>query len=99
MKVTKSDRGFEFLEHPARGLGDDELASQSFSPPTKGTTMDKDLDQPIPKTIERKKLARLALCDSPDLPPVVNDDGRRRRWVGIGWVDEGPADGTETQVV
>ena len=29
------------------------------------------------------------------LPAPISLRGRRMRWVGIGWVDEGEADGTE----
>jgi len=29
------------------------------------------------------------------LPGPAEHLGRRKRWVGIGWVDEGEADGTE----
>lgn len=46
-------------------------------------------------TIERPTLARMAFCNSPKMPQVVDDHGQRRRWVGIGWITEGPADGTE----
>ena len=33
------------------------------------------------------------------LPMPVEIDGRRKQWVGIGWVDEGPADGTEPTLI
>ncbi len=42
-----------------------------------------------PKTISRAELARLSFCNSSKMPQVVNVDGRKKRWVGIGWVDEG----------
>ncbi len=32
------------------------------------------------------------------LPGPMDWNGRRCRWVGIGWVDEGKADGTEPLV-
>lgn len=51
------------------------------------------------KRIERSKLARLAFCNSRRMPQVVNDGGRRKRWVGIGWIDEGPATGRECLVI
>ena len=51
------------------------------------------------KTIDIETLQRLAFCNSDRLPKVINDDGRRKRWVGIGWVDEGKADGSETEVI
>jgi hypothetical protein len=41
----------------------------------------------------------MAAVNSPELPHLIEDNGRRKRWVGIGWVDEGPADGTEVLVV
>jgi hypothetical protein len=49
-------------------------------------------------TIGRAELARLAFVNSGRLPQVVNDGGRRTRWVGIGWVDEGAARGDEVRV-
>jgi len=33
------------------------------------------------------------------LPSPAEHDGRRKRWVGIGWVDEGKADGSEPLVI
>lgn len=30
---------------------------------------------------------------------LAEHKGRRKRWVGIGWVDEGEADGTEYLVI
>jgi hypothetical protein len=50
-------------------------------------------------TIKRDELARLAALNSRDLPHLIDDGGRRKRWVGIGWVDEGSADGTEVLVI
>lgn len=34
-----------------------------------------------------------------ELPGPVEIDGRSKTWVGIGWVDNGPADGTEPLVI
>ena len=51
------------------------------------------------KTIYIETLQRLAFCNSDKLPQVINDEGRRKRWVGIGWVDDGPATGSETEVI
>jgi hypothetical protein len=34
-----------------------------------------------------------------ELPGPVEIDGRRKQWVGIGWIDEGPAQGDEPLVV
>lgn len=45
------------------------------------------------------ELKRLAFCNSKDLPNPINLNGRRKCWVGIGWVDEGEADGSEEAVV
>jgi len=50
-------------------------------------------------TVKRDALVRMAAINSRDLPHLIEDGGRRKRWVGIGWVDEGPADGTEVLVV
>ena len=51
------------------------------------------------KTIKIETLERLAFCNSDELPQVINDEGRRKRWVGIGWIDEGQATGSETKVI
>lgn len=47
--------------------------------------------------IKRDELARLSFCNSKKLDEIspVDDRGRRKTFVGIGWVEEGPADGTE----
>lgn len=49
--------------------------------------------------MDREKLEELAVLNSTKLPRLVNDSGRRMRWVGIGWVDEGVALGDEECVV
>ena len=51
------------------------------------------------KTIKRAELCRLAFCNSDRLPQVINDGGVRKQWVGIGWVNDGRANGTEEVVV
>jgi hypothetical protein len=51
------------------------------------------------RTIKREELARLAFCNSKRLPQVIEDDGCRLQWVGIGWVNEGEPHGDETLVV
>jgi hypothetical protein len=51
------------------------------------------------KQITRERLAQLAFCNSPELPQTVNDNGKRKQWVGIGWIDEGPTNGTEEAVI
>lgn len=49
-------------------------------------------------TIKRADLARMAFLNSPNMPQVVNDRGRRKQWVGIGWIDEGEAGPYDTVV-
>ena len=49
--------------------------------------------------IARDELIKLTVTNSPDIPHVVNDGGIRKRWVGIGWVPEGEARGTEVEVI
>jgi hypothetical protein len=51
------------------------------------------------KTIKRNELCRLAFCNSKNLPNIVEVDGKRKQWVGIGWVDCGEPRGTEILVV
>lgn len=51
------------------------------------------------RTIQADELRRLAFCNSKKLPQVVEWEGRRRQWVGIGWVDEGKPTGREVLVV
>jgi hypothetical protein len=51
------------------------------------------------KTIKRDELNRLSFINSTKLPQVVNDNGKRKQWVGFGWVEEGPAKGDEVKVV
>jgi len=33
------------------------------------------------------------------LPRPAEHEGRRKRWAGFGWVDEGEADGTEPLLI
>jgi hypothetical protein len=55
------------------------------------------------KVAKRKKLKFNELPIFPEsidrLPSPAEYNGRRMRWVGIGWVDEGPADGTEPLLI
>lgn len=51
------------------------------------------------RRITRDELCRLSQINASRMPKVVNDNGERKRWVGIGWVTEGPADGTEQALV
>jgi len=57
---------------------------------------------PTNKTPRKKKQKVMTFADLPifaesydKLPGPADVKGRRMRWVGIGWVDEGEADGTE----
>jgi hypothetical protein len=54
--------------------------------------------KPKRKTISRVELHRLQFCNSKRLPQVVEMDGHRFQWVGIGWVNEGVPEGNETLV-
>lgn len=38
------------------------------------------------KTIKLSELQRLAFCNSKHLPRAVLHNGKRKEWVGIGWV-------------
>ena len=50
--------------------------------------------------LERKTVRVSELLRSdPLLPQVIEIDGTRYRWVGIGWVPEGPATGDEVLVM
>ncbi|GEM_PF-6906956 len=51
------------------------------------------------KIITRSGLTRLSFCNSKKLPLVVNDDGVRKEWVGIGWIDVGEPRGDEVLVI
>ena len=51
------------------------------------------------RTIKFSKLQRLSFCNSKKMPLTVNLNGRRKHWVGIGWVDEGEATGREVKVI
>ena len=46
-------------------------------------------------TISREELSRLSVVNSKRIPSPVDDNGQRKTWVGIGWITEGPANGTE----
>jgi hypothetical protein len=49
--------------------------------------------------ISRDKLCRMMVESKDKLPSPAAIDCRRKMWVGIGWIDEGPADGTEPLIV
>ena len=59
---------------------------------------EEDIDRE-PTPITRAELYRLTTCNSAAIPPTVNDNGVRRQWVGIGWVEHGKADGSEAAVI
>lgn len=53
------------------------------------------------KTITRSRLHRLSVCNSDKLPTYVSIGGKRRMWVGIGWIecrDEAPEPGDPIMV-
>lgn len=51
------------------------------------------------KMILRSELRRLAFLNSEKVPETVNDGGRSKRWVGIGWIDEGEATPSDTLIL
>jgi hypothetical protein len=51
------------------------------------------------ETIGIDELRRLTFCNSDRLPSVIELDGKRLQWVGIGWVNEGEPNGDETLVI
>lgn len=51
------------------------------------------------KIITKNELAHLVFCNSTKLPHVINDNGIRKRWVGIGWCVEGQLLGDEVLVM
>ncbi len=51
------------------------------------------------ETIRVSELRHLAFCNADTLPHTVEHDGKRKHWVGIGWVDEGKPKGTEVLVI
>jgi hypothetical protein len=51
------------------------------------------------KMITVDELRRMLPEERDKLPSPAAHKGVRRRWVGIGWVDEGEADGTEPLVL
>jgi len=40
----------------------------------------------------------MSICNSKNLPLVIDLGGKRMRWVGFGWVDEGELRGDEVKV-
>ena len=53
----------------------------------------------IRKTITSNKLYDMERINHSKMPQVIELEGRRMQWVGIGWVDEGEPTGDETLVI
>lgn len=51
------------------------------------------------KKITFSELKRLEFCNSKKLPQIINHYGFRKRWIGIGWVNEGKLHGDEVCVM
>ena len=51
------------------------------------------------RTITVDELRRLSWADSPKMPQAVEQDGVRKEWLGIGWIDCGTPHGDEVLVV
>jgi len=51
------------------------------------------------KTVNRSDLSKMSFVNSDKMPQVIEDNGCRYQWVGIGWVNEGDPTGRETLVV
>lgn len=49
------------------------------------------------KTMTFHELQRLCMCNSSKVP-VVEIGGLRRKWVGIGLIEDGPAEGNEVLI-
>ena len=50
-------------------------------------------------TITRFDLSRLSFCNGKNLPLAVNDNGVRKEWVGIGWIEVGKPRGNEVLLI
>ncbi len=55
--------------------------------------------KPKRKTMNLSELTRLCVVNSDKIPKRVEINGRRMHWVGIGMVDEGPAEGNEVVII
>ena len=51
------------------------------------------------KTITVEQLSQMMVEGKDNLPSPAEHNGKRKQWVGIGWVDEGKADGTEPLLI
>lgn len=51
------------------------------------------------KTMDFQELRRLEFCNSKRLPLFIEINGSRLLWVGIGWVNEGKAQGDEVLII
>ena len=50
------------------------------------------------KTIKFSELKRLSVINSDRIPAAIAVGGKRLQWVGISWIEIGPAQGDETIV-
>ena len=57
------------------------------------------LKSQVEDPMKYSELRRLCIVNSDKIPSTVNIGGRKQRWVGIGLVDEGEADGTEVEII
>lgn len=55
--------------------------------------------KPKQKTITRSELQRLSFANSPDLAAAIELGGKRREWVGIGWIECDELEGDEVLVI
>ncbi len=80
------------------GRGDERVVGEGVQA-VKKATKQKRKRKTKRKTIEYSTLRHLCTVNSRRIPKRLEIDGDRYCWVGIGLVNEGKADGTETLVV
>lgn len=94
------------VSYPLARRGGDSVALDSLG--ETGETVDIKRDLPSEKdstkkhkrkTIRFSELKRLSIANSDKLPSPVQVGDRHMEWVGIGWIDVGPAKGDEVLVV
>lgn len=49
-------------------------------------------------SLTKGELNRLVNINSPDIPDTIEVGGIRKRWTGVGWVDEGKPKGDEVLI-
>lgn len=49
-------------------------------------------------SLTKGELNRLVNINSPDIPQTIEVGGARKRWTGVGWVDEGKPKGDEVLI-